>query len=177
MHGWQVRNDAWYHWYVKLLRAPGQDRLVPQKVRSHRVPSTVSLLPEPSCILSRFTAVLVQRLCLAYGAQPFLVLQMQWHLSRPYYARKSFPQTWQAYELALHRLCGQPCERVRQHGGAMSAGDIAALAEYNLCDVCGMDIIEKDMLTCKSCQDLWWKTKACDVCVPARKDNGSGPML
>lgn len=99
------------------------------------------------------------------GQARLIPLKMQWLRSRPNYARESFPKTWEAYERALHRCCGQPCERVQQHGGGMSADDIAALAEYDLCDICGMDIIEKDMPTCNSCQQAGWKTKACDVCV------------
>ena len=96
-------------------------------------------------------------------------MQMQWRCSRPFYARKSFPQTWAAYEVVLQQDCSTPCERIKQYGGGMSASAIAALAEYDLCDVCGMDIIERDMLTCKSCQQRGWKTKACDACIPGQE--------
>ena len=55
---------------------------------------------------------------IVWGATPLLVLQMQWHLSRSYYARKSFPQTWEAYELALHHGIAS----VASHASGMRAG-------------------------------------------------------
>ena len=45
MEGWQVRKDAWYHWYLKVLRLPGQEPLVPQKVMNQRTLLTVFCLP------------------------------------------------------------------------------------------------------------------------------------
>lgn len=43
----------------------------------------------------------------------------------------------------------------------MTVEQAIALARYDLCDVCGMDVWESKMHTCKSCLRYGWKTVAC----------------
>jgi len=84
----------------------------------------------------------------------------------------SFQLTREAYEYALQRDCTQPCERINaSDGSGIDVEQDAMLAEYCLCDVCGMSGSRSDsgyvkMEVCGTCLDNGKQTLACMSCVP-----------
>ena len=81
----------------------------------------------------------------------------------------SFQLTRDAYELALQRDCTQPCERIHANDGSgIDVEQDAMLAQYCLCDVCGMSGSRSrvKMEVCGTCLDHDKETLACLCCIP-----------
>ena len=88
--------------------------------------------------------------------------------------RHSFQLTREAHEIALQRDCSQPCDRVNVcNGSGIDATQDALLAEYELCDVCGMsggrpDSSRGSMEVCGCCLDHEKETLVCSSCIPGQ---------
>ncbi|KAL0022396.1 hypothetical protein WJX77_007740 [Trebouxia sp. C0004] len=104
--------------------------------------------------------------------QPDLVPQQMVFRSNKAAIANSFQLTRQAYEFALQKDCSQPCERINaRDGSGINVAQDAMLAEYCLCDVCGMSGSRTNsgavkMQVCGTCLDNGKETLACPYCVP-----------
>jgi len=87
----------------------------------------------------------------------------------------SFQLTREAYEFALQRDCTQPCERIHaSDGSGIDVEQDAMLAQYCLCDVCGMSGSRSrvKMEVCGTCLDHDKEIWHASVAYPGRCDVG-----
>ena len=72
----------------------------------------------------------------------------------------------EVYEVVLCKDCTVPQDRIDPHRGSeIDKEHDDMLMNYSLCDVCGMDGSQSEMMLCGPCQHNNQKTLACTFCV------------